>query len=361
MPKIYAQVKEYFTHPQVIHIIGTNGKGTTGRFLATALLRAGFRVGHYTSPHIVAFHERIWLNGAHISDAVLEQAHQKLLHILSQEQAEHLSYFEYTTLLAMYIYRDVDYVVLEAGLGGEHDATAVFDNIFTLVTPIGKDHESFLGNSIEAIVKTKLNAVRKTAILSQQSHPIVRDLSMSIVRQKGCNFFNAEQLLDEKDKEKIAAIAQNLSLEHYLVNNLSLAVSALKFLKIPYTVESFHNARLFGRMSKLGSNVILDVGHNTLAAKAIKNALKDRMFTLVYNSYKDKNYEEILHILKPVIQNVQIIAIEDERIVQEALLEEALSNLAIQYSHFTAFDANKDYLVFGSFSVVAAFLKVYNA
>ncbi len=361
MPKVYAQVQEHFLHPQVIHIIGTNGKGTTGRFLATVLESLGLNVGHYSSPHIVEFNERIWLNGRSVSDALLEQAHQKLLQILSQEDAEMLSYFEYTTLLAMYIYRDVDYVVLEAGLGGEHDATAVFDNILTLVTPIGKDHEAFLGNTLQEIVQTKLNAVKKTAILAQQNEPLVREWSQQIVQAKGCCLFDVEALLDGNDREKIKIIREELALEEYLVNNLSLAVSALKFLKIDYTPKSFHNARLFGRMSKLGNNIILDVGHNTLAAEAITNALAGKKFTLVYNSYKDKNYKEILHILKPILSQVQIIAIEEERIVQQALLEEVLSSLAIQYSDFTAFDANETYLVFGSFSVVAAFLKAYYA
>jgi dihydrofolate synthase/folylpolyglutamate synthase len=169
MPRIYSRIKTYFNLPKIVHIIGTNGKGTTGRFLATALVSLGFKVGHYTSPHILKFNERIWLNGANVSDALLEEYHTKLLQILTKQEAAALSYFEYTTLLAMLLYSDKsEYVILEAGLGGEYDATSVFDNVLTLVTPIDIDHEAFLGDTIEAIAQTKLNAIKKTAIVAKQ-------------------------------------------------------------------------------------------------------------------------------------------------------------------------------------------------
>ena len=143
MPRVYKSIQKSLKLPKIIHLIGTNGKGTTGRFLATALYSNGYAVGHYTSPHILNFNERIWLNGSDIEDEKLEFAHEKLLSLLSKKDALSLSYFEYTTLLAMYIYQEVDYLVLEAGLGGEYDATSVFKNDLTLVTIIDMDHEAF--------------------------------------------------------------------------------------------------------------------------------------------------------------------------------------------------------------------------
>ena len=360
MPRVYETIKDSFSYPKVIHIIGTNGKGTTGRFLATALLRAGYSVGHYSSPHILEFNERIWLNGANVSSKLLETTHQKLLQILTQEQADSLSYFEYTTLLAMYLYQESAYVVLEAGLGGEHDATAVFDNILTLITPIAKDHEAFLGNTIEEIVRTKVNAVQKTAILATQINSEVERLSKSIIEQKGSSFFHAEALLLQEDRLQIKEIQSLLSLEDYLLTNLTLAIAALKYLQVPYTPKSFENARLFGRLTPMNENIIVDVGHNVLAALAIEKALHGRKFTLVYNSYKDKNYKEILAILKPIIYAVEIINVEDVRIEKVSLLEETLSQLAVKYGKFKGIDKDTKYLVFGSFSVVEAFLKVYN-
>ena len=143
MPRVYEKVKQRLPLPKIVHIIGTNGKGTTGRFLASCLHSLGYKIGHYTSPHILKFNERIWLNGNDVSDDILNNAHDELQTILTQEDSNSLSYFEYTTLLAMLIYKDCDYVVLEAGLGGEYDATAVFPKVLTLVTPIDFDHEAF--------------------------------------------------------------------------------------------------------------------------------------------------------------------------------------------------------------------------
>lgn len=360
MPKVYERVKKHFKNPKIIHIVGTNGKGTTGRFLASALFSLGFNVGHYSSPHIMKFNERIWINGTDASDEVLEKLHQKLLTILTQEDADSLSYFEYTTLLAMYLYQEMDYVVLEAGLGGEHDATAVFDNILTLITPIDKDHESFLGNTIEEIVTTKVNTVQKIAILAKQSNNTINKLAKDIVTAKKCVFISVEKLLFEEDRDKINIIEQELLLEKYLKDNLLLAVSALNFLKIKYTTANFKNARLFGRLSKLNKNIILDVGHNVLAAKVIANSLQGNKYSLIYNSYKDKNYKEILNILKPIIKNVQIINVSESRIENKDVLEETLRQLDVKYQNFNGIEREEQYLVFGSFSVAEAFLKVYH-
>ena len=84
-PKAYQSIQYHLVVPKIIHLVGTNGKGSTGRFLATALHRSGKKVGHYTSPHIVAFNERIWIDGENVYDDVLEEAHQKLLMLLDCE------------------------------------------------------------------------------------------------------------------------------------------------------------------------------------------------------------------------------------------------------------------------------------
>ena len=356
MPRVYARIKSNFNHPRVIHIIGTNGKGTTGRFLASALHSLGFSVGHYTSPHILNFNERIWLNGSDVSDFVLNAAHQKLLQILTQEEAETLSYFEYTTLLAMLIYKDVTYVVLEAGLGGEHDATSVFDNTLTLVTPIAKDHEAFLGTTIKTIATTKLNAVQNIAILAEQKNAEVYEVAELLkIKYKKASFF-----IDTEDEKKIIEISKELSLAPYLQTNLSLAISALKYLKLDYYTNNFGKSKLFGRLTLLNNNILVDVGHNILAAQAILETLKGTKQTLIYNSYKDKAYKEILTILKPIIKSVEIINISDERVEKKEKMQETLKELDIVYNSFKSIKKNNKYLVFGSFSVVEEFLRVYN-
>lgn len=358
MPKVYQKIKNHLKIPKIIHLIGTNGKGTTGRFLATALHNLSFNVGHYTSPHILEFNERIWLNGACVSDEVLNTTHKQLLKILSKEDADSLSYFEYTTFLALLIYKDMDYVVLEAGLGGEHDATAVFPKILTLVTPIGIDHEAFLGSTIKAIAKTKLNAIQKDAIIATQKYQEVYTVAEEIASINNVSIKKFMTYIEVQDREKIEKIAENNSLVSYLIENLTLAVTALKFLNIEYEVENFNNARLYGRITQVRDNILLDVGHNILAAKAILESLKEFKYTLVYNSYRDKNYKEILTILKPIIEDVEIINIIDERAESVSVMQKVLNDMKIKNKIFKKIDKNKKYLVFGSFSVAEAFLKV---
>ena len=360
MPRVYETIKEKIPLPKIIHIVGTNGKGTTGRFLATALYSLRFNTGHYTSPHIFTLNERIWINGKNIDDNLLDAQHKQLLTLLSKEDAASLSYFEYTTLLAIYIYKDMDYVILEAGLGGEFDATAVFDNILTLVTPIGIDHEAFLGSDIKSIARTKMNAIKTSAIIGVQKYEEVQEVADKLAEEKNLEILDYKRQLDKNDFDKIELIAQTNKLAEYLKENLSLAVSALKVLKIKYAVDNFQNSRLYGRLSSLNENILLDIGHNTLAATSIYNSLKESKYTLVYNSFKDKDYQEILRILKPIISDVEIIKVEDERVESMELIAATLENLKIKYRRFSSINPDKKYLVFGSFSVAKAFLKVYD-
>ena len=127
-------LKHHITLPYVIHIVGTNGKGSTGRYLAHILYEKKYKVLHYSSPHILEFNERIRINGKDSTNEQLESAHIKLQKILPINILNKLTYFEYTTLLAFVLSDSLDYLVLEAGLGGEFDATNVVKNNLSLFT-----------------------------------------------------------------------------------------------------------------------------------------------------------------------------------------------------------------------------------
>ncbi|MGE4419605.1 MAG: bifunctional folylpolyglutamate synthase/dihydrofolate synthase [Sulfurimonas sp.] len=359
MPRIYEKIKSSFAAVKIVHVIGTNGKGTTGRFLANALFSMGFCIGHYTSPHILEFNERIWKNGANISDIELEEAHQELQKILTKDDADKLSYFEYTTFLAMLLFSGCDYVVMEAGLGGEHDATAVFPKLLTLVTPIAYDHEVFLGSNIEEIAATKLNAIQKSAILGTQNYEEVYETAQRLCGEKSLNIKRVDEVIDNEDRQKIEEISKNYSLAPYLAQNLSLSIAAIKFLGLTYEIENFSYPVLFGRLTKIAKNITIDVGHNVLAARSIVDALLGEKYILVYNSYKDKNYKEILAILKPIVLHVEIIVINDIRAAEIESIQTVLTNLEIKYKLFKEVKPEFNYLVFGSFSVVEAFLREY--
>ncbi len=361
MPRVYESVKSHFKIPKTIHLIGTNGKGTTGRFLASALHSLGYATGHYTSPHILHFNERVWLAGEDVKDEKLESAHKELQSILTQKSADSLSYFEYTTLLAMWIYQECDYVVLEAGLGGEHDATAVFPKILTLVTPIDIDHEAFLGNTVKKIARTKLNAVQNRAILANQNHKDVFSVTEELSNEKPVRFHALEEFINSEDEKEIITLSKKLSLAPYLEDNLKLAIAALKSLDIEYSADNFTDSKLFGRLTRLDENIIVDVGHNVLAARSVLSALKPEKYSLVYNSYKDKNYQEILSTLKPIIAEIEIIDIVDKRAENIDVMREVVEDLGIECKMFDKIEKSKNYLVFGSFSVVESFLKRYKA
>ncbi len=357
MPRAYKAIEASLQLPRIVHVVGTNGKGTTGRFLASALLKSGMNTGHYTSPHILKFNERIWINGSNAADSVLQQAHERLYGLVGSEISETLSYFEYTTLMAMIAFEQCDIVVLEAGLGGEFDATNVFAKALSLFTPIDFDHQAFLGESIEEIASTKLRSMAKTAIIGEQPHKEVLYLFEKIGHDKKSETYRFADLLSDNDIMMVKEIAQKQALPAYLEQNLMLSIAALKTLDIAYNIESFDEKPMFGRLSRVSDTVYLDVGHNVLAAKAIASSLKDQRLILVYNSYKDKEVPAILSTLKPIIESVEIIEVDDARIEKRENLESVLQALEISYKQFEKIEKEKQYLVFGSFSVAEAFLK----
>ncbi|MDD2357449.1 MAG: Mur ligase family protein [Thiovulaceae bacterium] len=356
MPCIYKKIKSALPTPKIIHLIGTNGKGTTGRFLASALLKKGLQVGHYTSPHILKFNERIWLNGADVSDEILENTHKKLFALLEKSDADALSYFEYTTFLAMMVFAECDYVVLEAGLGGEYDATAVFPKELTLFTPIDFDHTAFLGESIEKIATTKLNAMQKTAIVGLQKHSEVYEIAKEIAFHKDTKLIFLKEG-DESFQINISAISEAMDLPKYLSDNLALAACALEKLGFEFNADDFKDARLFGRLTQIAPNILLDVGHNALAAQAIAKTLEGQKFTLIYNTYKDKDFKAILTLLMPIIDKVELLDVSDSRIVERSFLVQTLQELKLTCKPHEAIQEDKNYLVFGSFSVAETFLK----
>ncbi len=356
MPRAWESVKSHFKLPRIIHVIGTNGKGSTGRFLAHYLYKSGFKVGHYTSPHIVKFNERIWIDGSDVSDEVLEKAHKKLLSILSKEFQEFLSYFEYTTLLAMVIFQNCDYIILEAGLGGEYDATSVFGSDLTLVTPISIDHEGFLGDTIKKIATTKLNAIRKFAVIGKQEYKEVLKIAKTLFCEKKIETFRYDFFFGFDEIKEAKETISKLNMANFFVDNLLLAMAGAKFFGLDIDFSKFKDFVLVGRCQKISKNVTIDVGHNKAAAKALVSHFKGRKIVLVYNSYADKDYGEILKTLKPIVKKVELLPILNERAEQIEILQDVLTSLDIEFSNFKSIKNDKDYLVFGSFSVIEEFL-----
>lgn len=229
-PRAFASVREAIKPREIIHIVGTNGKGSTGRFLAQILTEFGFCVGHYTSPHIFKFCERFWLKGRDVSDDELEKAHQFLQSILNDEFKSSLSYFEYATLLAAVLFRECDYAIFEAGMGSRYDATGVFDKSLSLFTPIGLDHTAFLGKNIETIAQTKFYKPAKFALMNDFMDFRAVKIGREVAKEFGSNLLFAHEILDNNDKNALDEYSREFALADFMRSNLTLAYSGAKMI-----------------------------------------------------------------------------------------------------------------------------------
>ena len=179
----------------IIHVAGTNGKGSTIAFMDHLLRAKKYSVNRYTSPHLIRFNERITLNGLSISDDVLTTALKKLLAINNNQP---ITFFEATTALAFDIFAQypADATIIEVGMGGRLDATNIFSKVdLCVITPISFDHEEFLGNDLKSIAREKAGIIKAGAIVvSCKQQPEVLD-----VIQDTCVLNHATLLLEDRD------------------------------------------------------------------------------------------------------------------------------------------------------------------
>ncbi|WQY56828.1 bifunctional folylpolyglutamate synthase/dihydrofolate synthase [Helicobacter pylori] len=357
--QIYKDFKNAFFEIQakVIHVVGTNGKGSTGRFLTLLLADQNFKVLHFTSPHVFEFRERFFLNGSVVEESVLENAHQQLQ---SHAFSNACSYFEYATLLAVMLAKDCDYLVLEAGLGGEFDSTNALEKTLSVFTPIDYDHKEFLGDSLESIATTKLKAMGSLSIIAPQQE-LVLNIAQTIAKEKHAKLI----VVQNEISQEVKAYIERYHLAHFLAMNLEVALKAFETLMPCNKQEVLKNLKplnLIGRCELLSPNILIDVGHNPHSAKALKEEIK-RVFNapivLIYNCYQDKDAFLVLEILKPVVKKVLILELHNERIIQLEKLKGILETLGLEHALFEDVEENENYLVYGSFLVANAFYKRY--
>lgn len=356
MPRAFNSIKDKIILKPIIHIVGTNGKGSTGRFLTLLIESLGLKVGHYTSPHIFKFNERFYKNGDIVSDDELNKAHIELQNLLSDEFKNSLSYFEYATLLAAILFEDCDYWVFEAGMGAEFDATNCFDKSLSLFTPIGLDHMEILGNSIEKISHTKLISMAKTAILNDDMNEISVKIAKDIALQKDSNLSFASQNLTNLEKTEIKNYIKKHALANFQISNLTLALAGAKALNLNPDLKNLKKLNLKGRLERVDENLLIDVGHNELAAQNLLKELKNQKFTLIYNAFLDKDYKSVLKTLKPIIKEVQIYDYKSSyRELATPYIKKTCDDLGIKCLDFQSLKKDENYLLFGSFMLVEEF------
>lgn len=286
---------------KTIHVAGTNGKGSVSHLLAAILRQSGFKVGLYTSPHLVDFRERIRVNGKKISqDYVVDfvERHRSFFEPL------HPSFFELTSSMAFEYFRDqqVDYAVIEVGLGGRLDSTNIITPILSIITNISLDHTQFLGDTEEKIAAEKAGIIKKgvPALLGEAEKQSVYDVFKNKAEEVGAPFYYAQRMDMVKDECRLTVGGKWFfpSVEYgeiqgelggeVQVRNTVTVLSAIHILRtelgvdiIPEAVhEGFAHVTkltgLMGRWQTLRSKptVICDTGHNVGGREHLAEHLK---------------------------------------------------------------------------------------
>lgn len=301
----------------VITVAGTNGKGSTVCYLAEILQRASYRVGVYTSPHLMDYRERITINGKML-DA---QSHvDAFVDIEQARQQTALTYFEFGTLAALYLMQqhNVDVAILEVGLGGRLDAVNIVDADVAVITSIGIDHVQFLGDNREQIGREKAGIARANRPLicgdsnppksiAQYAHEIGAD-----VFQTGKQFSYSD-VGAQWHYRGIESNLLHLSKPQLPLINAATSIAALECLPLAVSAdairEGIQQAQLVGRMQRVNyrdCDVLLDVGHNPQAAeyllKEIPRRFRQRQIYAVVGMLKDKDYNQVFECLKPLVK-----------------------------------------------------------
>ena len=232
--KLLAEILDKMDNPasdvQVIHVSGTNGKGSTCYMINSILCGMGYKVGLFTSPQITTIYELIKVNGVEITELEFEECRNKLRQVLNNlglDLENDLSYFEMVFLIAMIHFKnkDVNVLILECGLGGELDATNAVSKIdYTIFTKIGIDHKNILGNTIEEICRTKSKIIRKQSnvIIDPNQRDVVYEILEKEAKYKNCDIFLAEKNIKIEKVENKEKNSQNIYEKEDLISENGL-------------------------------------------------------------------------------------------------------------------------------------------
>lgn len=369
---------------KVVLIAGTNGKGTTARTLEQLLLAQGYRVGVYSSPHLLHFNERLRLNGQDVADNAWVEAFQ-LVEQLRQDIP--LTYFEFTTLVAFAILRaeQPDFCLIEVGLGGRLDATNIVEPDISVVTTVDLDHQAFLGPDRETIGREKAGVFRpaKIAVCGDlqppQSIAVVAESTGATLLQLNRDY-HYQQTADSWQWQGLRQQRHQLPLPQVPMQNVATSLTVLEQLEVlpdsELLQQEISRLCLPGRMQWLRQQpaVLLDVAHNPQSAAYLAAQLQRlkpgyrRVYALV-GMLKDKDLTQALLPLTTCVDEWHLVSLPGVRGAASELLAAALQGvaptaravqhpeLAEAYRQMLATAAQQDLVVvFGSFVTVAGIL-----
>jgi dihydrofolate synthase/folylpolyglutamate synthase len=365
---------------RVVHVAGTNGKGSTCAMIEAGLRAANIRTGLFTSPHLIEPTERIQIDGRPVSRSDFERAFNIVHEIAEKLDLDcHPTYFETVTAMAFWLFKEkrVDTGVIEVGLGGRLDSTNVVQPVLTVITPIDFDHEAYLGHTIEAIASEKAGILKPgvPAVFAPQRPEAAKvldaraaELRVPVTR---ADDFEIRDLHIDARGSRFSGIVCPLAGEHQVDNAVT---AALTLRALGVSTDGIAETRWPGRIEHVSPNpdIILDGAHNPAGARALARYLErfygGRKIWLVYGAMRDKAIEEVAGVLFPLASELILTVPDTSRALRpEALAEfacrghiEANVEAAIDYARTHA--AEEDVIVItGSLFVVGEARKFFLA
>ncbi|MBN1637546.1 MAG: bifunctional folylpolyglutamate synthase/dihydrofolate synthase [Ignavibacteriales bacterium] len=318
-----------------IHIAGSNGKGSTASFIASILMEMGYKVGLYTSPHLVEFNERIRINGIKISNEYIAQFITSINNLVEEKQ---ITFFEATTALAFKYFSDekVDYAVIETGLGGRLDATNIINPLACVFTTISYEHTNILGENLWQIADEKAGIIKKD---SKVFFGIMPEEAENVIREKIQYFGNEfyplkENINDYRENVQVHLNNFNFNLyktplvgRHQLYNcGLAILVLAQLFeIKNDKAITKgiinvIQNSGIQARYEIVSENpkVIFDAAHNlegveSFIAEFEKEYSRFKERILIFSTLKDKDLISMFKRLSPYFTKVYVTTLNYER------------------------------------------------
>lgn len=376
---------------KVVLVAGTNGKGTTIHALETLLSQAGLSIGTYTSPHIVTFNERIKINGKFVSDEALIEAFEVIETLRGNIP---LTFFEFTTLAAFYLFKkhSIDVLLAEIGLGGRFDAVNCLTPDLSIITSIGYDHQSWLGNTLEDIAREKAGILRKNTpcIIGKDANisslmECVQALDLEDICVAGGVDFDwldlSKPLGETHDVWSFNAQQVTVPSHNLPSNSVSLALAAYQHLStiltlppIEMAAKQLNQASMMGRFYTLSESpqIIVDVAHNIDSCRLLKERLLRHPCNgrrlAVWAMLNDKDASHTVRLFHDVFDEWYVPDLAVERAytqheLVELLCREGVSKVfAVNSTKLTYeaviknMDANDQMIVFGSFYTVSKFI-----
>lgn len=347
----------------IIHVAGTNGKGSTCSFINSMLIYQGYNVGLYTSPYLEEFNERIKINNVNISDEDLAQSVSRVSDAIDQmteEGCDHPTEFEIITACAFLYFRDrdVDFAVIEVGLGGRLDATNVCIPLISAITSISMDHTEYLGDTLARIAFEKGGIIKdkRPVVLYQQSDEVESVIS-SICSDRDSELFITENDKIEYISEDMSSQSVNLEVMGHFYSgveislpgrhqarNLAVALSVLRLLEISSEISQVDTEALYrsiretkwpGRMEVIKTEplTIIDGAHNpdgaAILSESVDRYLVGKKINLVFGMLRDKDILSVAKLLAVKADRIIITEPESPRAASSAevhgIILEALS------------------------------------